>query len=224
MGGLDGIQHGDLVHLVGAGLDHDDLLLGGGNGELQVADIALLQSGVDHQLAVHQTHEHAGDGAVPGNVGDGQGDGGADHAGDLRAAVLVHAHDGHDNRHVVAHVLGEQGPDGTVHHTAGQDGLFAGAALTAHKAAGDAAHSVQLLLKVHAQREEVDAVAGLLAHGHVAQHNGLAVAHQAAAVGQTAHLAGLNHQRTAGQFHFEGFEIGEFLMLGCKFQSHSVTS
>ena len=40
--------------------------------------------------------------------------------------------------------------------TAGREGL----ALPAQEGAGDAAHGVELLLKVHAQGEEVDAVPG----------------------------------------------------------------
>ncbi len=75
-------------------------------------------------------------------------------------AVVVHGHDGAHHGHIVAEVVGEQGADGAVDDAAGQDALLAGTALAAVEAAGDAAHGVQLLLKVHAQGEEVDAVAG----------------------------------------------------------------
>ena len=78
------------------------------------------------------------------------------------------AHDGH----VIAEVVGEQGADGPVDDAAGEDALLAGAALPAVEAAGDAAHGVQLLLKVHAQGEEVDAVPGTGGGGDAAPARG----------------------------------------------------
>ena len=93
--GLDGGQHGVLVHLVGAGLDHHDLVHGSGNGQGKVAHLALLLGGVQHDLAVNQTPLHAADGAVPRNIGHGGHQRSADHAGDLGAAIRVKAHDGH---------------------------------------------------------------------------------------------------------------------------------
>ncbi len=56
MGLLDGLEHHGVWDLVGAGLDHDDLLAGGDDGHVQVGDLTLLAIGVDHQLAVHQAH------------------------------------------------------------------------------------------------------------------------------------------------------------------------
>ena len=63
-----------------------------------------------------------------------------------------------------------------VDDAAGQHGGQGGLALAAHKGAGDAAHGVQLLLKVHAQGEEVHAVPGTGGGGDGHQHGGLAVA------------------------------------------------
>ena len=224
MAGLDGFHHGGFVHLVGAGFDHDDLVHAGGQGQGQVADLALGLGGVQYDLAVHQTHGHAGDGALPGDVGHGDGQGGTVHAGNLSGVVRVQAHDGHGHADVIAHLLGEKGTDGTVHHTAGQDGVLAGAAFAAHEAAGDAAGGIQLLFKLHAQGEEVDAVPGLFAHGDVAQHAGLAVADHCAAVGQAAELAGLDHERAPRKGGLKLAVVGEGLFAGRKFQCHSVFS
>ncbi len=122
---------------------------------------------------------------------------------------MVHAHDrGHDGN-VVAEVGGEQGTDGTVDDTAGQDALLARTALTAVERAGDAAHGVQLLLKVHAQGEEVDAVPGPGGGGGAHQHAGVAVAHHDGGVGQLRQLAYLQGQRTAGQLHLILVVVGE---------------
>ena len=119
MGHLDGLEHLVVGDLVGAGLDHDHLFAGGDHGDVQVADLALLAVGVEHQLAVHKAHLQGAHGAVPGDVGDGQGGGGADQGGDLWRAVVVHAHDRAHDGHVIAEVGGEQGPDGPVDDTAG---------------------------------------------------------------------------------------------------------
>ena len=218
--GLDGVQHGVLVHLVGTGFDHDDLVHGGGNGQGQVADLALLLGGVQHDLAVHQTHLHAADGAVPGDVGHGSDQRRTDHTGDLRAAVGVQAHDSHGDAHVIAHLLGEQRAHGAVHHAAGEDGALTGAALAAHKAAGDAACGVELLLILHVQGEEIHALAGLGAHDHVAHDAGLAVADQRTGVGQTAHLAHLDLERTACQHGLVDLVVLKGLSAGTKFNCH----
>ena len=217
---LDGIQHGVLVHFVGTGLDHHDLVHGSGYSQGQVAHLALLLGGVQHDLAVHQTHLHAADGAVPGDIRHSSDQRSADHAGDLRAAVRVQAHDGHGDAHVIAHFLGEQRAHGAVHHAAGQDGALTGAALTAHKAAGDAAGGIELLLVFHVQREEVNAFAGLGAHDDIAHHAGLAVADQRAGIGQTAHLAHFNLERAACQHGFVDLVVFKGLFAGTKFNCH----
>ena len=210
--GTDGLEHHVVRHLVGAGLDHDHLLAGGDHGDIQIADLTLLGVGVKHQLAVHQTHLQGGNRAVPGDVGDGQRGGGADEGGDLRGAVVIHGHDGTHHGHIVAEVVGKQGADGAVDNAAGQDALLAGATLAAVEAAGNAAHGVQLLLKVHAEREEVDAVPGTGRGGDAAQHAGVAVAHHDGGVGQLSQLAHLQREGTAGQIHSVLVIVGELAL------------
>ena len=220
MTGTDGAHHGLLVDLVGTGLDHDDLFLAGGQRQGEVAVLALLLRGVQHDLAVHQTDKHAGDGAVPRNVRHGNGQRGTVHAGDFGRAVGVKAHDSHRDADIVAHILGEQRADRTIDHAGGEDGMLAGAALTAHEAAGDAACGVELLLKLNAQGEEINAVTRLVAHRDIAQHAGLAVADHRAAVGQTAHFAGLDHKRAACKGRLKLAVLGEGFQSGCEFVSH----
>ena len=125
---------------------------------------------------------------------------------------MIHGHDGAHHGHVIAEVVGEQGADGAVDDAGGQDALLAGAALAAVEAAGDAAHGVHLLLKVHAQGEEVDAVAGTGGGGDAAQHAGVAVAHHDGGVGQLGQLAHLEGQGTAGQIHGVLVVLGELAM------------
>ncbi len=212
VGGANGLEHDVVGHLVGAGLDHDHLLAGGDHGHVQIADLALLGVGVEHQLSVHQTNLQGAHRAVPGNVGDGQSGGGADEAADLRGAVVVHAHNGAHDGHVVAEIVGEQGADGAVDDAGGQDALLAGTALAAVEAAGDAAHGIQLLLEVHAQGEEVDAVTGPGGCGDAAQHAGVAVGDHDGGVGQLGQLAHLQGEGPACQVHGVLAILGELAM------------
>ena len=199
---LDGTVHRVVIDLVRAGLDHNDLLAGRDDRDVEIADLALLRVGVEHELAVHKADLERADRAVPGDIGDGERGGGADQSRDLGRAVMVDAHDRRHDGDVVAEVGGEERADGAVDDAAGQDALLAGAALAAVEAAGDAADGVHLLLKVDGEGEEVDAVAGTGGRGGADQHAGVAVADHDGGVGELGELADLEGQRTAGELHF----------------------
>ena len=119
----------------------------GGNGKLQVGYASRCFSvGFTTHLAVHQAHDTrprwglsrecrrwkcAMDVPIMPAISG--------------AAVLVHAHNGHHHRDVVAHVLGEQRTDGAVHNTGRQHRPFRpGRPSRRMEAAGDAAHGIQL--------------------------------------------------------------------------------
>ena len=206
--GDNAVVHILVGNLVGACFDHGNTGIGGGNGDGHLGNLALLGVGVDDKLAVNEAHAHSGNGSVPRHVGDGQSDGSTHHSGDFGGAVRVHGHDGADDGNIVAHILGEQRTDGAVDDAAHQNGLVGGTAFPLQEGAGDLAHGIQLLLKVHGQREEINALTGLCSSGYRHMHHGLAIADQALAVGQLCHFAGFHNQRTAGKF---GFIYAEFL-------------
>ena len=216
MGGHDGLVHLVVGELVGAGLDHHHLAGGGGHGQVQLGDLLLLIGGVHDDLTVHIAHLQAADGAGPGDVGHGQAGGDAHHGGGLGGAGPVHAHDGAGDHHVVAEVSGEQGPDGPVDDPGGQDGGQGGLALSPEEGAGDAAHGVELFLKVHGQGEEVDAVPGAGGGGDGHQNGGVAVLHHGGGVGQLRHLAELQGEGAAGDLGLVNVVV-ELLVLddGC---------
>ena len=209
----NGGQHHIFGDFIGAALHHDNLIRRADHGQVQVAVLALLIIGVDDNLTLYQSHIDAADGTMEGNVRNGQGKGGAQHTGDFRQEVRLHRKHRHDHGNVVAHILGEEGTDGTVHQTGIEDGLVGGTALPFDKGAGDAAHRVHLLLKVHRQGEEVDAVAGLLGSGHVDQDSGAAVLDQNGAVGKAAHLSGFKYDLLSRKFGFKGAVRAEFHFL-----------
>ena len=125
----DGVEHLVVGHFLRAGFDHDDLLLGCGDRQLQRGHRALCSGRVDDVLTVHHTDEGTADRPVPRNIRNGEGDGRADHRGDLGRAVLIHGHDVQNECDVVPQVFREQGTDGAVNHTGGEDRLLGGLAL-----------------------------------------------------------------------------------------------
>ena len=154
---------------------HNDLLKRSGNGELEVGDLSLLVGGVYNNLAVNKTHEHATDGAVPRNVGDGKSDGCTDHCGDLRRAVGVNRHDGEKKGDVVTKILGEKGSYRTVDNSACENCLLRGLTLTLEEAAGNLTYRIHLLIIVNRERKEVDALTGSGGCGCGCEYGGLAV-------------------------------------------------
>ena len=205
-------RHNAVIHdlvgnLVGAGLDHGDQLIGRGHGNGHLGFLALLRGGIDNILAVHIPYGNAGDRALPRDIGDGQGRGGSHHGGNLRRAVRIHRHDGAHHGYIVSHILGEQGADRPVDDPGGQNGLIAGTALPFQEGAGNFAHGVQLFLKVHGQREKVDAVPGLGGSGHRHVHHGVAVADKAGAVGQLGDFSRLDFKGAPREIGFKNLVI-----------------
>ena len=204
VGKLDGFVHGVVVDFVRTGLDHDDLLASRDDRDVEIADLALLGVGVEHELAVHKADLERADRAVPGDIGDGERGGGADQSRDLGRAVVV---DAHDRRH--AEVGGEERADGAVDDAAGQDALFAGTALAAVERTGDAADGVELLLKVNGEGKEVDAVARAGGSRGADEHAGVAVADHDGGVGEFSKLADLKREGTASELHLVLVVVGE---------------
>ncbi len=173
---LEGLDHGRLVDLVGAALDHHDGVLGGGDEDVEVGLGALGVGGVDHQLTVDAAHPAAGDGAAEGDVAHAQGRRGAGERQVVRVVLSVEGEDADDDLGLVVPAVGEERADGAV-DDAGEEGLpLGGPALAAEERAGDAAAAGELLLVVHRQGQERD-VLGILGGVGVDEDGGVAVAH-----------------------------------------------
>ena len=78
---------------------------------------------------------------------------------------------------------------------------------------GDAAHGVELFLKVHAQGEEVDAVPGTGGHRDRHMDRGVTVLDPGGGGGQLGGLTHFNGQRPAAQVHGPGPVLGELFVL-----------
>ena len=203
------VEHLILGHFLGARLDHDDLVLGCAQGNVHLGNLALLGGRVDDGLAVHNADLTARDNVVKRDIRDRNRDRSAQQRHDLGGVVIVVLQHGADDGNVVAEILGEQRAHRAVDLAGSQDRLLGGTALAAHKAARDAAYRVQALLKVDREREKVDAVARLGGSGRGDEHGGVAVAHEARAVGELRHLAGLDGQLAAGDLGFKNAVVFE---------------
>ena len=196
----DGFQHQFFGNFIRARFHHQDGITSAADGQMQRALGALLLIGVDDQLAVHTAHDHGAGGAVPRNIADRQRRRGTDHRGHFRGNIFVNTQAGSHHLNVVAHSLGEQGPQGTVDQAAGQGRLFGGTTLALDEAAGNLAHGILLFFKVHSQREEIHAFPGLCAHGHVDHDDGIAVADESGTSRLLSILAEFDAERPTRQF------------------------
>ena len=197
----DGVEHRRFADLVRARFHHHDGVLRAGKVNVHIALCALLFIGVDDVLPVHAADNHRARRAVPRDFADRQRDGRTDHRGDFRRHILLNAQHGHNNLHIVAHSLVEQGAQRAVDQAAGQGRLFGRTAFTLDEAAGNLAHRVLLFLHVHSQREEVHAGTGGRRHRRVHHHDGIAQMHPDGASRLFAVFAEFQRQLAARQIH-----------------------
>ena len=69
---LDSLEHHALWHLFHLTLHHHDVIVGSGNHQLEVSLLALLESRVDHHLAVHTSYAHLAHRTLERNIGASQ--------------------------------------------------------------------------------------------------------------------------------------------------------
>ena len=191
VGDVQRVEDLGLGDLVGAGLDHQDRLVGAGDDEVEVG-LALGQvrpRRVDDEVAVDLADAHGADGLRERDVGHHQGGGGAVHPEDV---VGVHVVDRQRHRHelrLVVPALGEQRAQRAVDHAGDERALLAGTTLALEERAGDLARGVHALLDVDGQRQEVDVA--LVAGRGGRQDHGVAGLDDDGAAGLLGELAGL---------------------------------
>ena len=188
---IHGAQHKILGNLVGAGLDHGDVIGGTGDGELEVGGFLLLVGGVHDELVGLgiMGDAHASRRAVERGAADHKGCRSAADA-DAVGSVLAVAHKrGGNDVHLALEAVDEAGADGAVDHAGGQRALLGRTRLALEVAAGDAPDGVHLLHEVDGQREEV-VVLLLFGDDGRDEHGGLALRDQDSAGSLLGQLAG----------------------------------
>ena len=195
------VQNGFLRELLRAGFHHHDGFFGSSNIETQIAFFALLLIGADDELTVHTADQHCAGGAVPRDITDGQSDGRADHGGDFRGNILLHAQHGDNHLDIIPHTLVEEGTERTVDQTACQGRLFGGAAFTLDESAGNFADGILLFFDVHSEREEVHSFTGSGSHRGIDHYDGISQVDPHGAVCLFTVSAEFQRQRTACEIH-----------------------
>ena len=142
-----------LGDLAGAGLDHQDRLVGAGHDQIEIGALEQVELvGVDDEVAVDLADPDRADRRRERDVGDHQRRGGAVHREDV---VRVDVVDRHRHRHelrLVAPALGEQRADRAIDQARGQRRLLPRASLALKERAGDLPGRVHALLDVDRER------------------------------------------------------------------------
>jgi hypothetical protein len=185
--GLDGAAADEVPRtLRGLGLDHHDRDVAvvehaARDHEVEDGLVDLLGVRERDPLVVVLSHAgdereaHAGDGAREGQARDlRRRRGGVDREGVVELARRDREH-GDDDLNLVAEAVHERRAQRAVDEAADEDGLGRRAPLTAEERAGDLARGVRALLDVDRQREEVEALAGVLARARGGEKHGLFV-------------------------------------------------
>jgi hypothetical protein len=158
---LEGLDELLLGELVGGTFDHQHVFRVADVDEVERRGIHLLDGGIGDELAVDEGDADAADRAVPRNVGDGEGGGGAVDHRDVGVVDQIGRHERADDLDLIEETLGEERAAGTVAEAGDEDFALGGAALALEVATGEAAGGGVFVAVVAGEREEV--LAG--AHG-----------------------------------------------------------
>jgi hypothetical protein len=197
MGQFERLQHHVFGQLVGAGLDHEDIVIGTGNHQIQAAQVHLLGCRIDHILAVDKADGRGRNRAVPRNVADGQRSRGSDDRQRVHQILAVGAERVDDDLHFVAHALGKERAQRAIHQAGKQNRLLAGTAFTTEETAGDATRSIESFFKFNRHGEEVHPRSNVVAHGGHSHQHRIAVAHGHGAACLCSQNACFDAQRTS---------------------------
>ena len=197
---LERLEELALRHLVGAGLDHGQAVLGADDDQVEVCTSSLLERRVDHELALDDPHPDGPDRAEERQRRDGQRRRDRVDAQDVVRGDEVGREDGRDALHLVAVALRPERPDGAVGHARGQDRALGRAAFALEEAARDLPGGVHALFDIDGQREEVRAFARLCPALRRAQYNGVARPDDDCAVGLLGELARFERDLLAADF------------------------
>jgi hypothetical protein len=153
---LDRLFLGDFL---GARFHHHQPVFRAGDDEVEFAVFALLERGIDDELAVDETDANAGDRLLEGNLGERECRGGAGNRQDVGVVLLIRGEDQRDDLRLVAPAGGEERTDRPIDTAARQDFFLGGLAFAFEEAAGNAARRVGVFAVIDRQRQEIDPLA-----------------------------------------------------------------
>ena len=198
---------GDLIRL---GLDHDNLLMRGGDRCRHAVGLSLFLSRVEEVFLSVPAENYTGNGAVKRYIRDRNGSAGADHGSDLRGAVSVYREDFdcNDDINIAMRGIYSNGQEKILIMLCGQAGL----SFAAHEASGNTSDCIELLVEINREREIIGAVlrACRCSAGH--QDCCLTVFYQYCCIAQLREFSDLHAQRPSLIHHFIFAVVREFFV------------
>ena len=204
---LHGSQHVVLGDLVGTGLHHGDKVTRTSKLKVEVGVLALLIGGVDDELArlAVAANAHARQRALKRHATQGERQACTHGADDVDGVHLVGHKRGGNNLHLVAEAVREARTDRTVDHARSERRLLRRTALALEVTTRDAARSIQLLVEINRQREEV-VVLTLLGNDDGHERGGVPLLHKDGARCLLGKLAALKHVGLAKELKGSRYE------------------
>ena len=187
-----------LGHLECATLDHDDRLVVPGDDEIHVAELELLEGGIQHPVSLESADTDARQRARKRDLRRVQRKRCRDDREHVGVILLIRGDDEDVDLHFVLEPLGEHGTDRTVDDSRRQYFAVARPALTFDEAAGDLAGRVRLLAVFDEERKEWERTLRL-AHGYCGEHHRVAELHQGGPCRLLRHAARFDHELATGE-------------------------
>ena len=198
---VDGLDHLIFRDLLCPCFDHDDLCRGGSDSQLQIALIPLLLGRIDDEFPVDHANLGHRTWAVERNIRDAGRNRAAKHGDKLRTALRVDRHDQIVQGYIVAEILREERSHRTVNDACSQNRVLTRLALSFVEAPRNLTNCVSLLLKLHREREEIDAFSRCVGSSRCREHRRVTVVHECSTIRLGRDPADIDTQRAAGQFH-----------------------
>ncbi len=215
MRAFERLDHLRFRHFLRARLDHDDAVPAAGDDEIERAALALVERGVDHELAVRESDAHAGERPRLRNARQRQRRRRAGDRQHVGVVVRVGRDDERDDLRFVAPAVGEQRPDRAIDQAAREHFLFGRLAFALEEPAGDPPRGVGILLVVARQRQEVDPFARIRVRAGAHQNHGVAHAHDDGAVRLLGEASGLDGDRASADGDVACIHVPVFLSVSC---------
>ena len=211
MGELNRVYHGLFFHLLAAGLDHHDAVLGAHDHDVEQAVTHLRVGRINDELSVNKTDAHRAHRTLKRNVGESQGAGSSVDGYDVRVVLGIGRKHECNDLGLAAETFREKRADRAVDLAAGENLALTGAAFALNESAGDAAAGIGVFTVVDRQREEIDSFPRF-GVGHSGGQDNV--------VAQAYHSTAMRLLRQFSCFQSDAFSAGKFNASNLRFGLH----
>ena len=194
---LEGVEEVLFRHLVHLTFHHHDILVSSADHQIHIGFLQLLESRVDHELAVDTSHTHLRDRSVEWDVGNSQRSRSRETRQRIRLVHTIRGNHIHRHESLRMVVIREQRSEGTVDQTCRQNLIIGGFSLPLRKTAWESSVRAELLFVLHRQRHEIRSRYCFFRRTHCRQHHSVAHFHYDSAVRLLRQLTRLDTDRTA---------------------------